>query len=60
KVNDVITGFWPSPDSRLPSEEPACGFRNERCDYTLYIIIGILAILFVFAIVAALFLYRIL
>uniref|UniRef100_A0A914E701 Guanylate cyclase n=1 Tax=Acrobeloides nanus TaxID=290746 RepID=A0A914E701_9BILA len=60
KVNDVITGFWPSPDSRLPPEEPACGFRNERCDYTLYIILGILAILFVFAIIAALFLYRIL
>uniref|UniRef100_A0AC34QAC7 Guanylate cyclase n=1 Tax=Panagrolaimus sp. JU765 TaxID=591449 RepID=A0AC34QAC7_9BILA len=41
---DIQTGFWPSSDGKLPSEEPACGFRNERCDYTLIIIAASLAI----------------
>uniref|UniRef100_A0A0N4ZBT9 Guanylate cyclase n=1 Tax=Parastrongyloides trichosuri TaxID=131310 RepID=A0A0N4ZBT9_PARTI len=40
KVSDIVTGFWPSDDGNLPKDEPACGYRNERCNYTLYIIIG--------------------
>ena len=43
-VVDVQTGFWPSIDGRLPADEPNCGYRNERCDYTLMIIIGALVI----------------
>ncbi|KAI6225441.1 Guanylate cyclase [Aphelenchoides fujianensis] len=31
----------------MPADEPACGFRNERCDYTLMIIVGVLALLVV-------------
>ncbi|CAD5233028.1 unnamed protein product [Bursaphelenchus xylophilus] len=44
RLNDTITGFWPSFDGRLPKDEPDCGFRGERCDYTLLMVGGILAI----------------
>lgn len=50
---DIQTGFWPSIDGKMPKEEPLCGFRNERCDYTLIIIaasIAVVAIILVFAI----------
>ncbi|KIH68216.1 hypothetical protein ANCDUO_01448 [Ancylostoma duodenale] len=39
-ITDVMTGFWPSPDGALPKQEPPCGYRNERCDYTMIIIAG--------------------
>ncbi|CAD5229509.1 unnamed protein product [Bursaphelenchus okinawaensis] len=45
QVKDVSTGFWPSINGRVPADEPECGFRNEKCDYTLIIIIGALALL---------------
>jgi guanylate cyclase len=44
----------------MPPDEPACGFRNERCDYTLMIVLGILALLFLIAVFAGFILYRIL
>ncbi|KAI6229710.1 Guanylate cyclase [Aphelenchoides fujianensis] len=47
KLTDLLTGFWPSLDGKMPADEPACGFRNERCDYTLMIIVGVLALLVV-------------
>ncbi|KAF8371116.1 hypothetical protein PRIPAC_77545 [Pristionchus pacificus] len=37
-VTDMMTNFWPSFDNRMPLDEPLCGFRNERCDYTSIII----------------------
>uniref|UniRef100_A0A7E4W0S3 Guanylate cyclase n=1 Tax=Panagrellus redivivus TaxID=6233 RepID=A0A7E4W0S3_PANRE len=43
-VVDVQTGFWPSIDGRLPADDPTCGYRGEKCDYTLMIIIGALII----------------
>ncbi|VDK50104.1 unnamed protein product [Cylicostephanus goldi] len=58
-ITDVMTGFWPSPDGSLPKMEPACGYRNERCDYTMIIIAGSLMLLLLLAIVAALITIRI-
>ncbi|KAJ1358315.1 Receptor-type guanylate cyclase gcy-23 [Parelaphostrongylus tenuis] len=45
QITEVVTGFWPSPDGALPKDEPSCGFRNERCDYTMLIIAGALFLL---------------
>uniref|UniRef100_A0A915PCN9 Guanylate cyclase n=1 Tax=Setaria digitata TaxID=48799 RepID=A0A915PCN9_9BILA len=39
-VTDMITGFWPSHDGLLPRDEPACGFRDEKCSYMIEIILG--------------------
>ncbi|KAF7635102.1 Guanylate cyclase, partial [Meloidogyne graminicola] len=60
KITDLLTGFWPSTDGHLPSDEPACGFRNERCDYTLMIVIGILALVALLGIGAGFIFFRIL
>uniref|UniRef100_A0A0N4ZDC3 Guanylate cyclase n=1 Tax=Parastrongyloides trichosuri TaxID=131310 RepID=A0A0N4ZDC3_PARTI len=60
KVSDVVTGFWPSSDGRLPKDVPDCGYRNENCDYTLYIIIVVLSILIIGLIVGGLVISRIL
>uniref|UniRef100_A0AC34FI03 Receptor ligand binding region domain-containing protein n=1 Tax=Panagrolaimus sp. ES5 TaxID=591445 RepID=A0AC34FI03_9BILA len=43
-IVDIQTGFWPSLNGALPEHIPKCGFRNEKCDYTLFIIIGALAL----------------
>ncbi|VDM55262.1 unnamed protein product [Angiostrongylus costaricensis] len=45
QITEVVTGFWPSPDGTLPQDEPSCGFRNERCDYTMLIIAGLMFLL---------------
>ncbi|VDP01281.1 unnamed protein product [Heligmosomoides polygyrus] len=45
QITDLMTGFWPSPDGSLPKDEPPCGYRNERCDYTMVIVAGALMIL---------------
>uniref|UniRef100_A0A914GTY0 guanylate cyclase n=1 Tax=Globodera rostochiensis TaxID=31243 RepID=A0A914GTY0_GLORO len=60
KLADLLTGFWPSADGRLPPDEPVCGFRNERCDYTLMIIIGILALVALLGAAAGFIFFRIL
>ena len=38
--------FWPSVDRRMPKDEPDCGFRGEKCDYTLLILGGSLLVVF--------------
>uniref|UniRef100_A0A7I5EAR9 guanylate cyclase n=1 Tax=Haemonchus contortus TaxID=6289 RepID=A0A7I5EAR9_HAECO len=43
-VTDLMRDFWPSVDRRMPKDEPSCGFRGERCDFTL-VIIGLVLIL---------------
>uniref|UniRef100_A0A158PBL1 Guanylate cyclase n=1 Tax=Angiostrongylus cantonensis TaxID=6313 RepID=A0A158PBL1_ANGCA len=45
QITEVVTGFWPSPDGALPQDEPSCGFRNERCDYTMLIVAGLMFLL---------------
>uniref|UniRef100_A0A0R3RFQ9 Guanylate cyclase n=1 Tax=Elaeophora elaphi TaxID=1147741 RepID=A0A0R3RFQ9_9BILA len=46
-VTDVLTGFWSSSDGLLPSDEPICGFQNEKCSYMIEIISGSVLIAFV-------------
>ena len=46
--------------SHLPPDEPACGFRNERCDYTLMIVIGILALVALLGVGAGFIFFRVL
>ncbi|EYB83717.1 hypothetical protein Y032_0330g2689 [Ancylostoma ceylanicum] len=41
-VTEVLSAFWPSIDGHFPLDEPLCGYRGEKCDYTL-IIIGVSA-----------------
>ncbi|KAI6239704.1 Guanylate cyclase [Aphelenchoides fujianensis] len=52
KVVDVIQNFWPSANGSMPADEPFCGFRNQRCNYTLEIVCGstLVALLVVFLI----------
>ncbi|GMR46766.1 hypothetical protein PMAYCL1PPCAC_16961, partial [Pristionchus mayeri] len=59
-VTDMMTNFWPSIDGRMPLDEPLCGFRNEKCDYTLLIVGAILLIVLVLLLVAAYFIHRLL
>ncbi|KJH45027.1 adenylate/guanylate cyclase catalytic domain protein [Dictyocaulus viviparus] len=59
KITDIVTGFWMSPDGALPKDEPSCGFRNERCDYTMIIIAGALFLLLIFTIAGVLSTIRI-
>uniref|UniRef100_A0AC34GW29 Guanylate cyclase n=1 Tax=Panagrolaimus sp. ES5 TaxID=591445 RepID=A0AC34GW29_9BILA len=59
-VADVQTGFWQSLDGTLPADEPQCGYRNERCDYTLMIIAGILIIAVLITVFLGYLIYRIL
>ncbi|CAD6196262.1 unnamed protein product [Caenorhabditis auriculariae] len=58
RITDVSTGFWPSVDGKLPSDEPACGYRNEKCDYTMIIIAGSLVVLFIIVIISAMIISR--
>ncbi|KAH7718579.1 RGC/RGC protein kinase [Aphelenchoides avenae] len=59
KLNDLMIGFWPSLDGRMPADEPVCGFRNERCDYTVAITAGIMATLLLILVVVGFILLRI-
>ncbi|GMR62164.1 hypothetical protein PMAYCL1PPCAC_32359, partial [Pristionchus mayeri] len=52
-VTDMMTGFWPSIDGRMPLDEPLCGFRGEKCDYTLIILAAVLAVVLVAMLVSA-------
>lgn len=40
KLADAMTGFWPSENGSMPAEEPDCGFRGQRCSYTMEIAVG--------------------
>ncbi|KAK6043260.1 ligand-binding protein, receptor family [Cooperia oncophora] len=59
QITDVMTGFWPSPDGAMPKEEPACGFRNERCDYTMIIIAGVILTVLLCSVVITLIMIRV-
>ncbi|KAF8371533.1 gcy-23 [Pristionchus pacificus] len=59
KITDLISGFWPSADGSMPPDEPACGFRNERCDYTLFILVGALLLFLILGFVVGYVLFRI-
>ncbi|PAV84553.1 hypothetical protein WR25_18222 [Diploscapter pachys] len=51
-VTDIMRDFWPSLDHRIPKDVPDCGYRGEKCDYTLLFVGGgilILAIVVAFA-----------
>ncbi|KHJ89776.1 ligand-binding protein, receptor family [Oesophagostomum dentatum] len=57
-VTDMMRDFWPSVDRRMPKDEPSCGFRGERCDFTLLIIGGALIAVVMLALVGAFALHR--
>ncbi|EFO92200.1 CRE-GCY-8 protein [Caenorhabditis remanei] len=59
-VTDIMRDFWPSIDRKMPKDEPDCGFRNERCDYTLIIIGAALILLFIIAAVSIFFAQKLL
>ncbi|CAI2351204.1 unnamed protein product [Caenorhabditis sp. 36 PRJEB53466] len=59
-VTDIMRDFWPSIDRKMPKDEPDCGYRNERCDYTLIIIGAALILLFIVAAVSVFFVQKIL
>ncbi|CAJ0565140.1 unnamed protein product, partial [Mesorhabditis spiculigera] len=58
-MSDLVTGFWPSSDGKLPPDEPVCGYRNERCDYTLLIMGGVLVMIILGATIAGAILVRV-
>ncbi|KAI6192045.1 Guanylate cyclase [Aphelenchoides bicaudatus] len=45
-------------DGKMPPDEPVCGFRNEKCDYTFMIVLGVLALIFVLAVLSGFIIYR--
>ncbi|PAV74631.1 hypothetical protein WR25_25635 [Diploscapter pachys] len=49
-VTDIMRDFWPSLDHRIPKDVPDCGYRGEKCDYTLLFVGG--GILFLAIVVA--------
>ncbi|KAK5973192.1 Guanylate cyclase, partial [Trichostrongylus colubriformis] len=59
QITDLMTGFWPSPDGVLPKDEPACGYHNERCDYTMIIVAGTILFVLIVGIVTALIMIRV-
>ncbi|VDM69426.1 unnamed protein product [Strongylus vulgaris] len=59
-VTDMMRDFWPSIDKRMPKDEPDCGYRGERCDFTLLIIGGALMITVLITLCGAYALHRIL
>ncbi|CAD5220722.1 unnamed protein product [Bursaphelenchus okinawaensis] len=58
KLADVMTGFWPSENGSLPSEEPYCGYRGQRCSYTMEIAIGSSALSLIIIFLVIFLVYR--
>ncbi|KAK6058017.1 hypothetical protein COOONC_04419 [Cooperia oncophora] len=58
-VTDLLRDFWPSVDRHMPRDEPACGFRGERCDFTLLIIGIILIVLLILGFCSAYLIHRV-
>lgn len=58
KLTDTLTGFWPSENGSMPGDEPYCGFRGQRCSYTLEIVIGATALAVLIVIFLTYFVYR--
>ncbi|CAJ0929082.1 unnamed protein product, partial [Mesorhabditis belari] len=52
-VTDMMRNFWPTADNLMPLDEPRCGYRGERCDYTLIIIGSAIVFLMIVSIVTA-------
>uniref|UniRef100_A0A7I4Y1F3 guanylate cyclase n=1 Tax=Haemonchus contortus TaxID=6289 RepID=A0A7I4Y1F3_HAECO len=52
-VTEVSSSFWPSIDGNLPTDEPVCGFRGEKCDYTLIIVAASATLCFLLTIAGA-------
>ncbi|RCN53400.1 ligand-binding protein, receptor family [Ancylostoma caninum] len=58
-VTDLMRDFWPSIDRKMPKDEPDCGFRGERCDFTLLIVGGALILVVILVLGGAYVLHRI-
>ncbi|ETN69378.1 ligand-binding protein, receptor family [Necator americanus] len=58
-VTDMMRDFWPSVDRRMPKDEPDCGFRGERCDFTLLIVGAAITVGMILALCGAYILHRI-
>ncbi|KAI1711408.1 receptor family ligand binding region domain-containing protein [Ditylenchus destructor] len=58
KLTDLMTGFWPSENGSMPLDEPVCGFRGQKCSYTIEIGVGVTVLIIFFVIVISFFLYR--
>lgn len=58
KINDIISGFWPSEDGSMPLDEPLCGFRGQKCSYLLEISIGSLMLLLIVISIAFYILFK--
>lgn len=58
KLTDTLTGFWPSENGSMPQDEPYCGFRGQRCSYTLEIVMGATLIALVLLFLVTFVIYR--
>ncbi|CAJ0577801.1 unnamed protein product, partial [Mesorhabditis spiculigera] len=58
QVSDVQSGFWNSVGGQMPIDEPACGFRGEKCDYTLIIVCAAATLALISAVISAFLLKR--
>uniref|UniRef100_A0A1I7RIW4 Guanylate cyclase n=1 Tax=Bursaphelenchus xylophilus TaxID=6326 RepID=A0A1I7RIW4_BURXY len=58
KLADVMTGFWPSENGSLPPDEPYCGYRGQRCSYTMEIAFGSSALTLIVIFLFIFLLYR--
>uniref|UniRef100_A0A914X4J3 guanylate cyclase n=1 Tax=Plectus sambesii TaxID=2011161 RepID=A0A914X4J3_9BILA len=58
QMTDMITGFWPSVTGQQPPDEPSCGFRGEKCDYTVIIAIFTTALTLIIFSISAFFCHR--
>jgi hypothetical protein len=54
----LIHDFWPSDDGQMPLDEPKCGYRGERCDYTIEIVVTSVVITVAFVAVLIMLIYR--
>ncbi|KAK5977381.1 Guanylate cyclase [Trichostrongylus colubriformis] len=52
-VTEVLKSFWPAIDGILPIDEPLCGFRGGKCDYTLIIVAASAVICFLLTLFGA-------
>ncbi|KAI6175896.1 Guanylate cyclase [Aphelenchoides bicaudatus] len=55
---NTLTGFWPSENGIMPLDEPACGFRGQRCSYTLEIVVGATVLALVILFLVTFLIYR--
>lgn len=58
KLTDILTGFWPSDNGSMPLDEPYCGYRGQKCSYTLEIAVGAIILAIIIGAFATYILYR--